>query len=112
MSFQSRNILKESRSQKPGHIADLHRRPFRLLKVYCALCAGLLLVVIPQGCSWQQKAASSTPRIQTSLVQADASREPAKRPDLGDSSFDRVQTWVREDEPSLPTVPTFDLPPL
>jgi hypothetical protein len=82
-----------------------------LLKLCWALHAGLLLVVIQQGCNWQQKAASSTPRIQTSLLQADASREPAKRPDLGNSSFDRVQTWVREDEPSIEiTGPVFDDP--
>jgi hypothetical protein len=79
-----------------------------LLKLYWALCAGLLLVVIQLGCQWQQKVASSTPRIQTSLVEGDTDQEPAKHPEPNNPSFDHVQTWVREDEPAIEiTGPVF-----
>jgi hypothetical protein len=82
-----------------------------LLKLYWALCAGLLLVVIQQGCQWHREADSGLAGIQTNPVQADASHSPVKRPDLGDSSFDRVQTWVREEEPSVEiTGPVFANP--
>jgi hypothetical protein len=76
-----------------------------LLKVYWALCAGLLLVVIQQGCQWHREADSGLAGIQTSLIQPDASAPVNEQP------ANRVQTWVREDEPSIEiTGPVFANP--
>ena len=82
-----------------------------LLKLYWIICAGLFLAVIQLWCDSHQQAGFA--RIQTRLVQADTSSPPAEHPvgELPSSPERRVQTWVREDEPSIEvTGPVFEDP--
>lgn len=84
-----------------------------LIKAYWALCTGLLLAVIQFGCSADRQADSSFARIQTSLVQADTNSLRAEQlgNDLPTPPEHRVQTWIREDQPSIEiTGPIFENP--
>ena len=83
-----------------------------LLKLYWVMCAVLLLAVIQLGCGSHQ-ADSSFTQVQTGLVQEDATAPVNEHSgsDLARSAKPRVETWIREDEPTIEvTGPVFEDP--